>query len=112
MGQKCFLVSELHAERRECPKAAWRKGLNKEAIRTGRRGQDAGTVPDVRPSLLEFQYRVLWALNSAVECHLHTVEVIGSNPIAPTTIPPDTSEEQSHLGHCSYGNAGTGMIDP
>ena len=25
------------------------------------------------------------ALNSAVECHLHTVEVIGSNPIAPTT---------------------------
>ena len=24
------------------------------------------------------------ALNSAVECHLHTVEVIGSNPIAPT----------------------------
>src|SRR5882762_6240280 len=27
-----------------------------------------------------------WALNSAVECHLHTVEVIGSNPIAPTII--------------------------
>jgi hypothetical protein len=26
----------------------------------------------------------LRALNSAVECHLHTVEVIGSNPIAPT----------------------------
>src|SRR5438067_1196545 len=24
------------------------------------------------------------ALNSAVECHPHTVEVIGSNPIAPT----------------------------
>jgi hypothetical protein len=24
------------------------------------------------------------ALNSAVECHLHTVEVIGSNPVAPT----------------------------
>ena len=24
------------------------------------------------------------ALNSAVECHLHTVEVIGSNPITPT----------------------------
>jgi hypothetical protein len=28
----------------------------------------------------------LWALNSAVECHLHTVEVIGSNPIAPTIL--------------------------
>src|SRR4249920_3318698 len=30
-------------------------------------------------------YEAQWALNSAVECHLHTVEVIGSNPIAPTT---------------------------
>ena len=30
---------------------------------------------------------VEWALNSAVECHLHTVEVIGSNPIAPTIFP-------------------------
>src|SRR5690348_17090463 len=29
--------------------------------------------------------RKSWALNSAVECHLHTVEVIGSNPIAPTS---------------------------
>jgi hypothetical protein len=27
-----------------------------------------------------------WALNSAVECHLHTVEVTGSNPVAPTNI--------------------------
>ncbi len=27
-----------------------------------------------------------WALNSAVECHPHTVEVIGSNPIAPTIL--------------------------
>ena len=25
-----------------------------------------------------------WALNSAVECHPHTVEVTGSNPVAPT----------------------------
>src|SRR6185312_2315086 len=25
------------------------------------------------------------ALNSAVECHLHTVEVVGSNPTAPTS---------------------------
>src|SRR5205085_4839541 len=32
------------------------------------------------------KYRIFkWALNSAVECHPHTVEVIGSNPIAPTT---------------------------
>ena len=27
------------------------------------------------------------ALNSAVECHLHTVEVVGSNPTAPTINP-------------------------
>jgi hypothetical protein len=27
-----------------------------------------------------------WALNSAVECHLHTVEVVGSNPTAPTIL--------------------------
>ena len=26
------------------------------------------------------------AINSAVECHLHTVEVVGSNPISPTKI--------------------------
>ena len=29
-----------------------------------------------------------WALNSAVECHLHTVEVAGSNPAAPTNENP------------------------
>jgi hypothetical protein len=34
--------------------------------------------------LLQYTGRTQWALNSAVECHLHTVEVIGSNPIAPT----------------------------
>ena len=34
-------------------------------------------------ALLEYAFKR--ALNSAVECHPHTVEVIGSNPIAPTT---------------------------
>ena len=34
--------------------------------------------------LLQYANRKHWALNSAVECHPHTVEVIGSNPIAPT----------------------------
>ena len=28
--------------------------------------------------------RKRWAHNSAVECHPHTVEVVGSNPTAPT----------------------------
>ena len=38
----------------------------------------------LRTGVLTWRYRETWALNSAVECHLHTVEVIGSNPIAPT----------------------------
>src|SRR5438445_13667142 len=32
------------------------------------------------------------ALNSAVECHLHTVEVVGSSPTAPTTFPTSRCE--------------------
>jgi hypothetical protein len=39
---------------------------------------------ELRTGVLTWLYRETWALNSAVECHLHTVEVIGSNPIAPT----------------------------
>ena len=39
--------------------------------------------------ILEFQHTLAplagrWAHNSAVECHLHTVEVVGSNPAVPT----------------------------
>ena len=33
------------------------------------------------------KHRESRALNSAVECHLHTVEVAGSNPAAPTNKP-------------------------
>src|SRR5258708_14536674 len=36
--------------------------------------------------------RKQWALNSAVECHPHTVEVVGSNPTAPTIHPPGCDE--------------------
>jgi hypothetical protein len=35
-------------------------------------------------SLLQGSCARQWALNSAVECHPHTVEVVGSNPTAPT----------------------------
>src|ERR1019366_6274437 len=42
----------------------------------------------------------LWALNSAVECHLHTVEVTGSNPVAPTII---ICLLHSHLRAAVYG---------
>ncbi len=31
------------------------------------------------------------AHNSAVECHLHTVEVVGSSPTAPTTLLQQTN---------------------
>ena len=47
--------------------------------------REPGTFPgrdgDRTPSQSLF-----WALNSAVECHLHTVEVAGSNPAAPTSL--------------------------
>src|ERR1039458_6595338 len=42
----------------------------------------------------------LWALNSAVECHLHTVEVTGSNPVAPTNV---ICLLHSHLRAAVYG---------
>jgi hypothetical protein len=38
----------------------------------------------MRELLLQSVCTADWALNSAVECHLHTVEVTGSNPVAPT----------------------------
>ena len=34
------------------------------------------------PPVLEFA--PAWAVNSAVECHLHTVEATGSIPVPPT----------------------------
>ena len=42
-------------------------------------------------------HRTQWALNSAVECHLHTVEVIGSNPIAPTIFSTSYGPLSDHL---------------
>jgi hypothetical protein len=40
---------------------------------------------------LRFLYiRTARAINSAVECYLHTVEVTGSNPVSPTTLPSAT----------------------
>lgn len=33
-----------------------------------------------------------WAHNSVVECHLHTVEVEGSNPSVPTTLRTKSSK--------------------
>ena len=53
------------------------------------------------------------ALNSAVECHPHTVEVIGSNPIAPTIFPTAYGGPIANLlsprlagGRCEFGVEG------
>ena len=32
-----------------------------------------------------------WAINSGVECYLHTVEVTGSNPVSPTDLTRDAN---------------------
>ena len=42
-------------------------------------------VESIHPESNATRKQTQRALNSAVECHLHTVEVIGSNPVAPTT---------------------------
>src|SRR5208337_3997114 len=52
-----------------------------------------------------------WALNSAVECHLHTVEVAGSNPAAPTM----SINYLSHVEHpssCTLGHMKGGASRP
>ena len=55
-------------------------------------GAPGGLYPELRLTMItdwelacydEFAAKK-WALNSAVECHPHTVEVVGSNPTAPT----------------------------
>ena len=47
-----------------------------------------------------------WALNSAVECHPHTVEVVGSNPTAPTT----RSNRLPALLHSLRDSRGTALV--
>jgi hypothetical protein len=46
--------------------------------------QSDGRVGETPPTVSREGSPTPRALNSAVECHLHTVEVIGSNPVAPT----------------------------
>ena len=62
-----------------------------DASETRSAAQYRGTIGPKWTHAAKINYRKLlnrhgWALNSAVECHLHTVEVIGSNPIAPTIL--------------------------
>ena len=51
----------------------------------GQQGE-RGSIRRARSPFVKMEKPWEWALNSAVECHLHTVEVIGSNPIAPTIL--------------------------
>jgi hypothetical protein len=73
----------------------FQRGTNFESLRRDRGHRKAAIAPDSVP----IRSRAVdgngchclnikqWALNSAVECHPHTVEVVGSNPTAPTIHP-------------------------
>ena len=60
------------------------KGLGQGYPQRKTRSRRSAGAGSAKLDLLQFPYRILWALNSAVECHPHTVEVVGSNPTAPT----------------------------
>jgi hypothetical protein len=47
----------------------------------------------------------LGALNSAVECHLHTVEVTGSSPVAPTISFSQRQFPQDNQNDITVGNS-------
>ena len=47
------------------------------------------------------------ALNSAVECHLHTVEVVGSNPTAPTILRPQDEGCRAGSARRSFSAGGS-----
>ena len=49
------------------------------------RGRPTGLVLPLGWRFTGSQATDSWAINSAVECHLHTVEVSGSNPLSPTS---------------------------
>src|SRR5215472_11278183 len=85
-GIRGVLADEVRIER-SCAKGTGRQKPRKPIPTTGLAVPAVGRIPLLvllyltgRPS----RCLPLRALNSAVECHLHTVEVIGSNPIAPT----------------------------
>src|SRR5262249_2450761 len=95
-----FIFLERHGELDEHRKVRCCKG--RTSGRRFRGGQSAARSGAPRNVCYNNEIpRITWALNSAVECHLHTVEVIGSNPIAPTIsfqgftgIAPDSSNPQ------------------
>ena len=75
--------------RRKQKLAAQREGAATIATSTGARtgaAVDSMTMTtDLKVACYDDFAAKQWALNSAVECHPHTVEVVGSNPTAPTT---------------------------
>ena len=48
------------------------------------------TRPVVATNVAENTHGFVWASNSAEECHVHVVEVGGSNPLSPTMIRQQT----------------------
>jgi hypothetical protein len=53
-------------------------------VRTGAEVDAMTMTTDLKVACYDDFAAKQWALNSAVECHPHTVEVVGSNPTAPT----------------------------
>jgi hypothetical protein len=76
-GHFCFIVGTLLSP---SPNFDSRELAGTDASRRRFTSQIAAMEPVYNDELTAAK----WALNSAVECHPHTVEVIGSNPIAPT----------------------------
>src|SRR5260370_14926516 len=73
-------------ESRECRRQPW-QGVRKRLSGAGKAVKRLAGRRKGRHDLLQWQNRRQWAHNSAVECHPHTVEVVGSNPTAPTSTP-------------------------
>src|ERR1700704_2421730 len=76
-GHSCFILGTLLSP---SPNFDSRELAGTDARRRRFTSQIAAMEPVYNDELTAAK----WALNSAVECHPHTVEVIGSNPTAPT----------------------------
>jgi hypothetical protein len=77
---------ELVTDCRSGVSEAAMNGLWEEAIGSRECGQEAGRMTKGRAQFVTMTKPQTRAHNSAVECHPHTVEVVGSNPTAPTIL--------------------------
>jgi hypothetical protein len=97
---------------RACPQAAEAGRAGQDARGGSRRRTGAATGAGAYSVMISGREELVyneeltaakWALNSAVECHLHTVEVVGSNPTAPTIA---LGVRPGHMGYTMYRSHG------